>query len=425
MLSHLGQVTVQVADNMMVGQIGKVQLGGAAFANSIFVVFLVLGIGISYAITPQAAQASGERNNSLLTDILKHGLFVNIIFGAVLSALAFSAYKGMGWFDQPNDVVILAEPYLKVIALSLFPFMIYQAFRQFAEGLGYTKQSMYITIIGNLINIGLNYLFIFGKLGFPAMGLFGAGLATLISRVVMALLMGAFVFFNHRFSSYWRGFGARPISKKMIAQNLHLGIPMGFQLIFEVSTFSVAQIMIGWMGTAQLAAHQIAINMASITYMIALGIASAATIRVGNQYGKKDFKTMKNAAYTCYIMAVVFMSGAAIMFVAGRNFFPTLYIHDQEVISQAASLLIVAGLFQLSDGIQVIGLGALRGLSDVKIPTVITLIAYWLFGLPLGYVLGFQFDMGATGIWLGLLTGLSVAAVLLLMRFQNITKKIS
>ena len=409
---------------MMVGRLGKEPLAGAAFGNSIFVIFLVMGIGMSYAITPQTAQADGEKNIAKLTEILKHGVLVNAVFGILLTSTILFGKDLMWYFNQPEAVVALALPYFKIISLSLIPFMIYQAFRQFAEGLGFTKQAMYITISANIINIFLNYLLIFGKLGLPALGLYGAGLSTFISRILMAILMGLFVLFNHRFTKYWKVFTFGNFLWKLVRENLRLGLPMAFQLIFEVSTFSIAAVMIGWIGASPLAAHQIAINMASITYMVALGLASAATIRVGNQLGQKDFGTMRNAAMTSFIMAIIFMSFTAILFVLGRHFLPTLYIEDDQVIKQAAVLLIVAALFQLSDGIQVIGLGALRGMSDVKKPTIITLIAYWLIGLPLGYVLGFHFEKGAVGVWYGLLAGLSIAAVLLFIRFNNLSKKL-
>lgn len=424
MLSHLGQVTVQVADNMMVGRLGKEPLAGASFANSIFVIFLVMGIGMSYAITPMTAQADGEKDIPKLTEILKHGFLVNVIYGLLLTAILFSSTEILWLFNQPEIVVTLAIPYLGIIAISIIPFMAYQAFRQFAEGLGYTKQSMYITITGNIINIILNYIFIFGKLGFEPLGLYGAGLATMVSRVIMALMMVSFVYLNKRFARYWEFLKFGNISWILIKENLKLGFPMSFQFIFEVSTFSLAAIMIGWLGTGPLAAHQIAINMASITYMIALGISSAATIRVGNQLGQKDYKTLRNAALTSYIMAISFMSVTGIIFILARNSLPLLYINDAEVIAQAAVLLIVAGLFQLSDGIQVIGLGALRGMSDVKVPTLITLIAYWLIGLPLGYLFGFILDQGALGVWYGLLAGLSIAAVLLFLRFNKLSRNL-
>jgi MATE family multidrug resistance protein len=240
----------------------------------------------------------------------------------------------------------------------------------------------------------------------------------------MAIMMAAFVYFNHRFTEYWKAFTLGSFSPALIMRNLQLGIPMAFQTTFEVTTFGIAVIVIGWLGEIPLAAHNIAINMASVTYMISLGISATAMIRVGNQLGKKDYKTMRNVALTCFIMVIGFMSVMAVLFIAGRNYFPTWYIDDIEVVKQASLLLIVAGLFQLSDGIQVIALGALRGMSDVKIPTLITLIAYWGFGLPLGYVLGFNFDLGAMGVWFGLLAGLSLAAVLLFIRFNNLSQRL-
>ncbi len=424
MLSHLGQVTVMVADSMMVGRLGKEPLAGSSFANSIFMVFLVMGIGLSYAITPQTAQADGEKNIPKLTEILKHGVLINTLFGLLLAAIIIFGNDLLWHFNQPEIVVQLALPYLEIIAYSLIPFMVFQAFRQFAEGLGLTKQPMYITITANVLNIVLNYVLIFGEFGFEPMGLYGAGIATLISRIVMALMMISFVYFNHRFVQYWRSFSTSNFSLKLMKANLSLGIPMAFQLTFEVSTFSVAAIMIGWMGTIQLAAHQIAINLASITYMMSLGIAAAATIRVGNQLGKKDYKTMREAALTCFIMAIVFMLLATMMFIFGRYYLPTWYINDLEVINMAAALLVVAGLFQLADGIQVIGLGALRGMSDVMIPTLITLVAYWIIGLPLGYLFGFTLQLGALGVWYGLLAGLAIAAVLLFLRFNHLSKKL-
>ncbi len=424
MLSHIGQVTVQTADNMMVGRVGKESLAAASFANSLFVLFLVFGIGLSYSITPLTAQASGENDNDKLKKLLKHAIFLGGISGLALSLFIYFNTGYLSLFDQPGHVVELATPYMTVIAISLLPFMLFQFMRQFIEGLGYTRQSMYITLLANVVNIGLNYILIFGKLGFPAMGLTGAGLATLISRILMALLMFGFVRFSHRFTDFWKRASAVRLQWAVFLKMLRLGIPMALQLIFEVSAFSVTAIMIGWMGTTELAAHQIAINMASITYMAALGIASAATIRVGNQLGMKKYRMLREAAFTCFIMVTGFMAVMAVLLVLGRHFLPSLYVRNEDVQAVAASLLVVAALFQLSDGIQVVGLGALRGMSDVKRPTLITFIAYWGIGIPMGYWLGFHQKMGPVGIWTGLLIGLTIAAVLLFVRFNRQTAKL-
>jgi multidrug resistance protein, MATE family len=424
MFSHLGQMTVQVADSMMVGRLGKEPLSGMSVGNSIFVVFLVMGIGMSYAITPQTAQADGAKNTGKLIEILKNGLLINVVFGILLTTIMLSGQKLLWNLKQQESVVLLALPYFNVIAISLIPHMIYQAFRQFAEGLGHTRQAMYIVIFANLLNIGLNYIFIFGKLGVTPMGAYGAGLATLISRVVMAILMGSFVLLNHRFKLYREAFSFSKYNKSLILVNLKLGLPIAFQLMFEVTAFSLALIMVGWMGSTSQAAHQITMNLASITYMVALGIASSATIRVGNYLGKKDYKTMRDAALTSFIMSGVFMAFMALALFGGRFFLPGLYIDDPEVIQKASVLMIVAGLFQLSDGIQVVGLAALRGMSDVKIPSLIALLSYWMIGLPMGYVLGFTMNLGAQGIWFGLMAGLTVAGILLFIRFDRLSRKL-
>ena len=418
MLSHFGQMMVGVADSVMVGRLGAVPLAAASLANSVFVIFLVFGIGVSFAMTPLTAQADGAGQRERIPGILRHGVVVNTAAGILLFALMYFNRNLIAHMNQPPDVVNMALPYFAVIAASLLPFMVFQSFRQWAEGLGYTRQSMAITVAANLLNIILNYILIFGKLGFAPMGLYGAGIATLISRMVMAILMIAFVLADKRFAIY------RPIMKRtqvdysLLRRLLFLGFPMALQLIFEVTSFSLAAIMIGWLGATQLAAHQIAINLASISYMVALGISMAATIRVGNHLGKKDYGNMRELVHTAFIMAVLFMSSMGILFIFGRNYLPLLYIDDESVRRVAASLLIVAGLFQLSDGVQVVSLGALRGMSDVRIPTVITLIAYWCVGLPLGYLLGFISGMGALGVWIGLLAGLTIAAILLYRRFE-------
>ena len=422
-ISRLGQVMVGVADSIMVGKLGKDPLAAASFANSIFMAFMVFGIGISFAITPQTAQADGENNAGKLVNILKHGIVINTVFGILLGAIILLNIHGIHYLGQPTQVVTLAGPYLSVIAISLLPFMVFQAFRQFVEGLGHTKQAMFVTIAANIINIILNYVLIYGKLGFPHLGLLGAGIATLFSRVLMALAMAALVYFDRRFVKFRAGFKPGGYSRISLKNFLKLGLPMAFQLIFEVTTFSLAAIMMGWLGATQLAAHQIAVNLASITYMMALGISAAATIRVGNQLGQKDFKTMREAAFTSMGMGALFMACSAIVFIAGRHFLPHLYIDDPSVRKLAASLLVVAGMFQLSDGFQAICLGILRGMSDVKIPTLITLVAYWMIGLPIGYFMAFPLNMGAMGIWYGLLIGLTVAAILLFIRFQIISKR--
>ena len=423
MLSQLGQVMVGVVDSMMVGHLGTEPLAAASLANSVFVMFLTFGIGISMGITPMVAHADGEGNKKQIVDILKHGVLDNAVVGVLLFFLLLITSNTFFYLDQPSAVVALAIPYFRIISFSLIPFMVFQAFRQFTEGLGLTRQAMYITLTGNAINIVLNYILIFGKLGLPAMGLEGAGWATFIARCIMALLMILFALSSSKLKAYRVYYSGGSINRILVKKLLSIGVPIGFQFIFEVGAFTFSAIMIGWIGAVALAAHQIAISLASITFMMATGIASATTIRVGNQDGRRDYHALRKVGFTGYMMVILFMGANGIIMIIGRSFFPTLYINESEVITLASGLLIVAALFQVSDGMQVMGLGACRGMKDVKAPTIFTLIAYWIIGLPVGYMLGFQLNMGAKGIWWGLLIGLTVAAILMLTRFNRLSLK--
>jgi MATE family multidrug resistance protein len=424
MLSQLGHVLVGVADNLMVGKLGAVPLAASSLANAVFFLLLTFGIGVSYAITPLVAAADGADNRSTIAQVLKHGLLINIVTGVLLFVIVLLGGNALNFMNQPEDVVALAIPYLAVITFSVIPFMLFQTFRQFAEGLSMTKQAMYITVSANIMNVILNYIFIYGKLGVPAMGLLGAGWATLISRVLMGLMMLGFVYYHKTFKQYRAGFSLGNYSMAYIKKMLGIGVPAAFQFAFEVSAFAGAAIVIGWFGANALAAHQIAINFVSISYMMASGLSAAATIRVGNQLGKEDIITLRRAAFTIFIMVGAFMVVCGIIFYFGRYYFPSFYINDSEVINLAASLIVIAAFFQLSDGIQVVSLGALRGLKDVKVPTIVTFIAYWVLGLPIGYWLGFKYDYGPIGIWIGLLIGLSAAAIMLSFRFNRLTNRL-
>ena len=422
MLSQLGQVLVGVADSLMVGQLGAEPLAAASLANVIFHVIMVFGLGVSLAVTPLVAAADGEQDTTKIQSIFSNGLLVNTILGVVLVLSVVVCTPVLHQLDQPAEVVVLAIPYLQIITVALVPYMIFQSFRQFAEGMGNTRQAMYVTLTGNGLNILLNYLLIYGKLGFPALGLNGAGWATLIARTVMAVLMGLYIYHAPKFKPFRSAFMLRNISKRVIRRILNVGIPAGFQFVFEVGAFGFAAIMMGWLGTVTLAAHQIAISLASISYMMATGMASAATIRVGNQLGRGDLINLRIAGHTSFIMVALFMGVAAIVFLSLKHFLPGLYISDISVIEIASQLLVVAAFFQISDGVQVVAMGALRGIEDVKIPTVIAITAYWILGLPVGYLLAFPWGMGANGVWYGLLIGLSVAALLLFYRFNHLTK---
>ena len=419
-LSQLGHVLVNVCDSVMVGQTGKVPLAAVSLGVSVNTVVMVLGLGLSMGITPLVAAADGKRDVPQLGRLLVAGVWLSAVAGLVLAATGLLIAPLLGHLNQPAEVVALAAPWVRVLFMSLLPLMIFQGFKQFAEGLGLTRQAMYLSVLANLINALLCYMLIFGHFGAPILGMMGSAWATLIARILMALLMGAYVLRAARLRPYREAatHWLRP-DGATLRRLLDFGSPIGVQMMFEMGAFSFSAIMIGWLGATALAAHQIAINIASVTYMAASGIAAAATIRVGNLRGLGDAYGARQAGFAAYLLTFLFMSSMGLLLVVGREFIPHFYNHDAAVVSQAATLLLVAAAFQVSDGLQVVGLGALRGLEDVKIPSVVALLAYWVVALPLGYCLGFILKMGSLGVWLGLLTGLTMVAGLLLWRFRQ------
>jgi MATE family multidrug resistance protein len=420
-LSQLGHILVSVCDSVMVGQTGKVPLAAVSLGVSATTILLVLGLGISMGAVPRVAAANGRGDTSALGRLLVGTVWLNTLVGVVLTGLSQLLPLALPYLHQAPEVVTLATPWVRVIGLSLLPLMVFQGFREWAEGLGLTRQAMQLSILGNVVNALLCYALIFGHFGAPAMGLMGAAWATLLARIGMAALMAQFVLRNKELHAKRPALAAdwlRPGLAELRGQ-LALGLPIGVQMMFEVGAFGASALMMGWISVTTQAAHQIAINVASVTYMSASGIAAAATIRVGNLRGSGDLPAARQAGFAAYWLAFGFMSAMGLLLVGLRHVIPTLYNTDPAVVAQAATLLAIAAAFQVSDGLQVVGLGALRGLEDVKVPSVVALLAYWAIALPLGYGLGFGMHMGAPGVWIGLLTGLSIVAVVLLLRFRR------
>ncbi|MGD9899098.1 MAG: MATE family efflux transporter [Calditrichaceae bacterium] len=424
-IGQLGHMMMSVVDNVMVGKLGPVPLAGASLGNAIFMQVMVIGLGISFAITPLVAMADGVGNHDECGVVFRQGLLVNTLSGIILMVIVLSTTGLIIHLRQPDEVVIEAIPYLRMLGLSMLPFMIFQSYRQFTEGISIIRPAMIITIGANIFNIFFNWIFIFGKMGFPAMGLKGAGISTFGTRVVMALVLAWYVMKSDRFTKYDPTLRFRRIDFEKIKRILRIGIPSGFTYFFEVSAFSGAAFMIGWIGTNELAAHQIAINLASASFMFAVGVSAAGVIRVGNAVGRKDIPGTRSAGFSAVILAASIMALNGLIFVVFRRELSGFYIENQDVISIASSLLIIAAIFQISDGIQAAGVGILRGMADTKIPTIITFIAYWIIGLPAGYILGFPLGLGVQGVWIGLLLGLTASAFLLTIRFNIKSKKLS
>lgn len=424
MLGQLGQVTVGIVDSLMIGRLGTSNLAAVSVANGIFFIILIFGIGLSTAITPLVAQADGENNHKKSAGILSHGLIINTILSIIMTGVVFAGMPLLYKLNQPKEVIDLAIPYLKIVTLSFIPLMIYQSIKQFAEGLSATKPGMYATLIGNVVNTFLNYMFIFGKFGAPELGIVGAGIGTLASRVVMLVVIYFLVIKKDEFKEILKHFSFRNIEKAIFSRLTKLGVPTGLQMVFEVGAFVAAVFIAGLISKEAIASNQIAQSLISISYMLATGFGSAATVRVGNQIGLKDYKMLKKVGISNMVLVTLMMTFFGIIFITASEFLPSLYIDDAEVISITASLLGVAALFQLSDGIQVVGLGALRGLQDVKVPTYITFVAYWVIALPLSYIFALKLDYGAMGIWMGLGVGLTFSAIFNLHRFLKISNRL-
>ena len=433
MLGMLGHTFVSLVDNIMVGQLGTAELAAVSLGNSFIFIAMSLGIGFSTAITPLIAEADSENNKIKGKLCFKHGLVLSSVLSFLLFGLMLLAKPLMHLMKQPEEVVLLAIPYLDLVAVSLIPLIIFQAFKQFSDGLSMTKFPMYATILANIINVILNYLLIFGKLGFPEMGIVGAAIGTLISRVFMLIFLCWLLHANVKSKFYITNIKIFRLEKSMIKKIIGLGFPSALQMFFEVAIFTAAIWLSGLLGKNAQAANQIALNLSSMTFMVALGLSVAAMVRVGNQKGLKKFLELRRIAISIFLLGLSFAFVFGLLFLFLHDILPNIYVDsddfdnaldNREVVSIASKLLIAAAIFQLSDSAQVVILGALRGLQDVKIPTFITFVSYWLIGFPLCYFLGKEHVLGSFGIWIGLLTGLTAAAILLYFRFNYLTKRL-
>ena len=424
MIGHLGHVLVGLADNIMVGRLGAAHLAAVSLGNSFVFIAFSLGIGFSFAITPLIAEADGENNMDKGRRIFQHGLLLCTTLGIGMFLILVLATPILQYMDQPPEVVELAIPYLEIVAFSMIPLMIFQAFKQFTDGLGQTKYGMHATIIANTVNVILNFVLIYGLWIFPRLELVGAAYGTLISRIAMLIFIILILNSRKKFKPFFNRLKLDEIKKSILMNIINLGFPTALQMFFEVGVFIAAVWLAGTMGTIDQAANQIALNLSSMTFMIAVGLGVAATIRVGNQKGLKNFEDLKRISLSIFLQVFIIEFFFAIAFILLKDILPLAYINDISVVETAASLLLIAGLFQLSDGIQVTVLGALRGLQDVKIPTYLTFISYWIIGFPISYILGKVLNYGSQGLWVGLLVGLTTSALLLFLRFRYLTNKL-
>lgn len=429
----LGHTLIGIVDNIMVGKLGATELAAVSLGNSFIFIAMSLGIGFSTAITPLIAEADAEKDEKKIRSTFHHGLLLCTILGIALFIIIVLAKPIMLLMHQPIEVVEMAYPYIDWVAFSLIPVIIYQGYKQFADGLSKTKYSMYAIFMANVVHIFFNYVLIYGIWIFPKLGILGAALGTVISRIMMVVFMHYILKYDKNIKKYFKDFSFKEIKKSVLKKIVNLGTPSAMQMLFEVSLFTSAIWISGSIGKTSQAANQIALTLATITFMFAMGLSVTAMIRISNQKGLNDYIKLVIVAKSIFLLALIIEIVFALFFVVFHNYLPPLFLDTEniqqaldnnQVIKIAAKLLLVAAVFQISDGIQVVVLGALRGLQDVKVPMYITFVAYWVIGFPISFYLGLYTELKATGIWIGLLAGLTVAAIFLYIRFNYLTKKL-
>lgn len=431
-LGMLGHTLIGIVDNYMVGNLGSTELAAVSLGNSFIFLAMAIGIGFSTAITPLVAEADAEKNDKKIRTTFHHGLLLCTILGVSLFIITVLSKQLMYFMDQPEAVVLLAAPYIDWVAFSLIPVVMYQGYKQFADGLSLTKYSMYSIILTNVVHVFFNYVLIYGFWIFPKLGVTGAALGTVISRIMMVVFMHYLMKHNAVMKKFFKNFTFKEIKKSILKKIISIGVPSSLQMLFEVTLFTAAIWLSGSLGKNSQAANQIALILASSTFMVAMGLSVTAMIRVGHSRGAGDYKNLIIVARSIFLLAIITEAFFALIFVVFHNFLPHLFLnmHDpaqvmdnKEIIMITSNLLLIAAVFQISDGIQVVVLGALRGLQDVKIPMYITFVAYWIVGFPISFYLGKFTGLKAVGVWIGLLAGLSAAAVFLYLRFAYLTKK--
>ena len=423
MLSLAGQAIVQMADNIMVGQLGAPELAAVSLAGAIIMNTMVVGMGIATGLTPLVGQAFALNDKERIAGFFQTSLVLNTAVALLLTLFLFILMPYLSMMGQPTEVVALCKGYYILTSLSVIPFILFMTFKQYMEGIGNTKVAMVITISCNVMNIFLNYIFIYGKFGAPFLGVAGAGLATLISRTMMPM---AFFFYIHRSAVYnpvFRFFRMANTNSRKIKQLLQVGYPIAGQMVVEFLSLSLITVMMGWLGTIALAANQIVMSMISLTFMISSGIAGASTILVSHEYGRGNIAKVRRYAHASLRLAVVFMAGAAIIYALFGAPIASIFTPDPAVIEVARQLFFVVAVFEIFDGLQVTALGALRGITDVQRPMIYALISYLLVAVPLGYIAGIALNFGPCGLLSGFCGGLMFAATLFIRRFNKSMKK--
>ncbi len=424
MFAQLGGAVVQFADVKMVGALGTVELAAVAFANSVLVIALVASMTLLQSITPLTAYKYVNHEHEEVTKYLQNGLVQCLIVCVCILAVLGIAYFNLEKFGQDPAVCSLAKNYFKIVALSFIPVILFEGLRQFLAALGNTSVAMWITLISNAVNVIFNYLLIYGEYGFPQLGVDGAAISTFLSRVLSPLAIFGVMLYNKKWRLYIVGMNKKLFSKTHLAELFKVGIPISLRSTVEVTAFAFSGIMVGWLGAVELASNQIASSVGHMVFMIVLGIGAATTIRVSHQYGRKDYNAVCMAANASIHLAFLNNLIMGALIIIYRYEIAKFFSNDPLVIEQTASILILAGIYQVSDGLQCVGIGILNGLTDVRYTMWCAFVSYLLVNLPVGYYLGFIRGWGAEGVWTGFIFGLTLAAILFHLRWYKMMNRI-
>lgn len=422
-VGQLGIIIMSLADTMMVGWYGTKELGAAAFVNNLFNLVIIFAVGFSYGITPIVGALFGRRERCAIGGVLRNALCLNCMMSLVLMSVMGILYLNLHRLGQPVELIALMRPYFLVLLFSLPFTMIFNAFKQFAEGITDTKTPMYILLCGNMLNIVLNWMLIYGH-GLPELGLLGAGVATFISRVMMVVIFALIFALRKGYLPFREGFLQSKINRQSLSELNRMGLPIALQMGMETSSFSLATIIVGWIGTSALAAHQIMNTVGQLGFMLYYGMAAAVAVRVSNFYGRGEVDNLRHSArsgfYIILVMAA-FVSAGMLIF---RESIGGLFTDNEEVIALVSAIVIPFVVYQVGDGLQCNYANALRGISDVKPLTLFAFIAYFVISLPAGYLFGIVLDMGLVGVWLSFPLGLTTAGVLYYLRFRYRTRRL-
>jgi multidrug resistance protein, MATE family len=423
-IGELAQMALHIIDSAMVGAISYKQLAASALVINAMNIPFVAGIGMTISVSQMVSLAHGRRDAAMVSHYFYNGFILCALTALLISGTLFACRPLLAHLGQDAEVVQLAMPFMRLMAISIVPMLLFMTLKQFADGLEFTKTAMLLSLAGMPVNIFLNWLLIYGHWGFPKLELAGAGWATLITRSLMFFVLAAVILKHQKFRRYITVSKSQwYLQSKTLRELLHIGVPSSLQIGMEAGAFAVSGILIGTFGAVPQAAHQIALSCAAFTFMVSMGLAQAGSIRVSNAFGRTNWLKISLIGKSTLLTALAYGIFCAITFILFRHQLPLFFNRNAAVVELSALLILFAAVFQISDATQAIGAGLLRGIKDVKVPTILVFVAYWILGLPLGYLLGFHFHMGAKGMWLGLIAGLSGASLLLIMRFLKMSRK--